>query len=173
MCRSRSCCSRRWSRTSPRSSSTGNAMRILVTTKVGRSQSRRTVTGQWLRVGRNTSCEVHLADPRVPLEQGMIVYRDGLVYMEGEAGSQVATRRSVRSHRMHYGEPLEIGPYRVEMTPPPPGYDAALKVELVHPLEATPALVARASELTLGSLGLTKRWAAWLWALATIFVFLV
>lgn len=148
-------------------------MKILITTKVGRTQSRRTVTGQWLRVGRNTSCEVHLADPRVPLEQGMFVYRDGLVYMEGETGSQVVTRRSVRSERMHYGEPLEIGPYRIEMTPPPPGYDAALKVELVHPLEATPALAARASELTLGSLGLTKRWAAWLWALAVIFIFLV
>ena len=146
-------------------------MKILVTTKAGRQQTRKTVNSEWLRVGRNTSCEIHLPDPRVPLEQGMIVYRDGLVYMEGESGSQVITRRSVRSDRMHYGEPLEVGPYRIEMTPPPPGYDAALKVELVHPLEATPALAARASELTLGSLGLTKRWAAWLWALAVLFAF--
>ena len=148
-------------------------MKILVTTKVGRGQVRKTVSGDWLRVGRNTSCEIHLPDPRVPLEQGMIVYRDGLVYMEGEAGSQVITRRSVRSERMHYGEQIAVGPYRIEMTPPPPGFDAALRVELVHPLEAAPALAARASELTLGSLGLTKRWAAWLWALAVLLIFLV
>src|SRR3954464_7585591 len=148
-------------------------MKILITIKAGRNQTRKTVSGEWLRIGRNTSCEIHLPDPRVPLEQGMIVYRDGLVYMEGEAGSQVITRRSVRSERMHYGEPLEVGPYRIEMTPPPPGYDAALKVELVHPLEAMPALAARSSELTLGSLGLTKRWAAWLWALAVLILFLV
>jgi predicted CXXCH cytochrome family protein len=148
-------------------------MKILVTSKAGRNQTRKTVSSEWLRIGRNTSCEIHLPDPRVPLEQGMIVYRDGLVYMEGEAGSQVITRRSVRSERMHYGEPLEVGPYRIEMTPPPPGYDAALKVELVHPLEAMPALAARSSELTLGSLGLTKRWAAWLWALAVLILFLV
>jgi len=148
-------------------------MKILITTKSGKQKTRKTVSGEWLRVGRNTSCEVHLPDPRVPLEQGMIVYRDGLVYMEGEGGSQVITRRSVRSERMHYGEPLEVGPYRIQMMPPPPGYEASLRVELVHPLEATPALAARASELTLGSLGLTKRWAAWLWGLAVIFVFFV
>src|SRR5437868_1494353 len=172
-CRSPSCCSPRSRSTWSRSSSTGSAMKILITTKAGRQQTRKTVNSDWLRVGRNTSCEIHLPDPRVPLEQGMIVYRDGLVYMEGESGSQVITRRSVRSERMHYGEPVEVGPYRIQMTPPPPGYDAALRVELVHPLEATPALAARASELTLGSLGLTKRWAAWLWALAVIFIFLV
>src|SRR4029079_4286869 len=102
-CRSPSCCSRPSRCTWPRSSSTGRAMKILVTTRVGRQQSRKTVNSEWRRVGRNTSCEIHLPDPRVPLEQGMIVYRDGLVYMEGEAGSQVITRRSVRSERMHDG----------------------------------------------------------------------
>ena len=57
-------------------------MKILVTTKVGRGQVRKTVSGDWLRVGRNTSCEIHLPDPRVPLEQGMIVNREGLVYID-------------------------------------------------------------------------------------------
>ena len=56
-----------------------------------------------MRVGRNASCEIHLPDPRIALEQGMIVNRDGLVYIEGEAGSQNITRKTVRSVRMKPG----------------------------------------------------------------------
>ena len=147
-------------------------MKILVTTRSGpRSQTRKTVNADWLRVGRNAACEIHLPDPRVPLDQAMIVNRDGLVYLEGESGSQNITRKSVRSVRLRYGQPIDVGPYRIESQPPPPGYEGALLVELVHPLGASTGLASR--ELTLSSLGLTKRWAAWLWALAVLFIFLV
>jgi predicted CXXCH cytochrome family protein len=143
-----------------------------VTTRTGpRSQARKTVNADWLRVGRNAAYEVHLADPRVPLDQGMIVNREGLVYLEGEGGSQNITRKSVRSVRLKHGEPIDIGPYRIESQPPPPGYDGALLVELLHPLEATPGLASR--ELTLASLGFTKRWAAWLWGLTVLLLFLL
>lgn len=148
-------------------------MRVrLVTKSPNRAAAKKTIVGEWLRVGRNASCEIHLPDPRVPLEQGLIVDRDGLVYLEGEAGSQDISRKSVRSVRLKYGEPIELGPYRLALEPAPPGYDACLTLELVRPLEIATDLRARASRLTLGSLGLTKRWAAWAWALMVLALFL-
>jgi hypothetical protein len=130
--------------------------------------SRRTVTADWIRVGRNASCELHLPDPRVPLAQGMIVQRGGLVYLEGEGGSQDITRKSVRSVRLKVGEPIEIGPYRVQAQAAPEGFDGAILVELVRPLEIAPELASRTSRLTLASLGLSKRGVAWALALAVL-----
>jgi predicted CXXCH cytochrome family protein len=151
-------------------------MRILVVVRAGgRVHSKKTVDATWLRVGRNASCEVHLPDPRVALEQGLITHPDsGFLYVEGEGvGSQNTTRMAVRSVRLKAGEPIEIGPYRLELQPAPRGYDGALQLELVHPLEVPEDLAGRTSNLTLGSLGMSKRWAAWLWAFAVIALFLL
>ena len=73
-------------------------MRILLLTRAGeRIVARKSVTGEWLRVGRNASCEIHLPDPRVALEQGLITRPDeGFVYSEGEAGSHSVSRKAVR-----------------------------------------------------------------------------
>jgi predicted CXXCH cytochrome family protein len=144
----------------------------LVARSAQRAPVKRTVQAEWLRVGRNASCEIHLADPRVPLEHGMIVDRDGLVYLEGEGGSQNITRKSVRSIRLVPGEPLEVGPYHLTLQPAPPGFDASIAVELVRPLEAGEAMSSRTGRLTLGSIGLTRRWAAWVWGFTVLAVFL-
>ena len=141
-------------------------MKVLVSTRgAGRNPVKKTVQAEWLRVGRNASCEIHLPDPRVALEHGMVVNREGLVYIEGEAGSQDITRKSVRSVRLNPGVAIEIGPYRIEAQAAPPGYDGALAVELVRAPRAAADLAARTAELTLGSLGFTKRWAAWVWGI--------
>ncbi|HEX5130267.1 MAG TPA: hypothetical protein VFV90_11000, partial [Usitatibacter sp.] len=147
---------------------------LLVTRANGRIQAKRTIAGEWLRVGRNASCEIHLPDPRVALEEGMITRPDeDLRYVEGEAGAQSITRKGVRQVRMRRGESIAVGPYRIEVQAPPAGeYDATLVLELVHPREATGDFSTRASRLTLGSLGLTKRWAAWLWGLMVLALFL-
>jgi len=123
--------------------------------------ARKTVTAHWVRVGRNASCELHLPDPRIALEQGMIADRDGLVYIEGESGSQNITRKAVRSTRLKPGQPIEVGPYRIVALEPPEGYDAAICVERLRPPEVAPDLRSRTSHLTLASLGLPKRGAAW------------
>ena len=123
--------------------------------------ARRTIVADWIRVGRDAACEIYLPDPRVPLAQGMIVERAGLVYIEGEAGSQDITRKTVRSVRLKAGEPIEIGPYRIESIAAPEGYDGALRVELVRPLPRGDDLAARASRTTLASAGLSKRAIAW------------
>ena len=141
-------------------------MKVLVISRApGRAPARKVVEGEWLRVGRNASCEIHLPDPRVALEHGMVVNRDGLVYLEGEAGSQNITRKSVRSVRLDPGAAIDIGPYRIEAQPAPEGYDGALDVVLARAPQAVADLAARTAHLTLGSLGFTKRWAAWVWGI--------
>jgi predicted CXXCH cytochrome family protein len=128
---------------------------------------------EWIRVGRNASCEIHLPDPRIALEQGMIVNRDGLVYIEGEAGSHDITRKTVRSVRMKPGEALDIGPYRLESVAAPEGFDGAVSVELARPLETAADLGSRTARKTLASLGFSKRSVAWAGALAILVLYLV
>lgn len=152
-------------------------MKLLIVMRTPRAggraaQTKKTVTSDWVRVGRNASCEIHLPDPRVALEQGMIVNRDGPVYIEGEGGSQDITRKSVRSVRLKPGEPIDIGPYRLEALPTPEGYDGAVAVELVRPSAIAPDLASRTSKTTLASIGMTKRRAAWLAALVILILFL-
>jgi len=134
---------------------------------------RKTVSAEWVRIGRNASCEIHLADPRIALEQGMIVNRGGPVYLEGEAGAQDISRKSVRSVRMAPGEPLDIGPYRIEVLPTPAGYDAAVSVTLMRPRDTIADLGSRTARRTLASLGFSKRGAAWVGLLAILAAFLV
>lgn len=147
---------------------------LLVTRAEGRVQSKKVIVADWLRVGRNASCEIHLPDPRVPLAQGMITHPDqGFLYVEGEAGSQSISRTAVRQVRMEVGVPIDIGPYRLERKTAPEGFDGQFDLDLASPPEAAAGLASRATQLTLGSLGLTKRWAAWLWALVVLGAFLV
>jgi predicted CXXCH cytochrome family protein len=136
--------------------------------------AKKTVQADWVRVGRNASCEVYLPDPRIALEQGLIVDRDGLVYIEGEgAGSgKSTTRRAVSSVRLQEGEPIEVGPYRLERVAAPPGYDGAISVELVRQAEITKDLASRTSARTLASLSLSKRWASWILGGAVLVLFL-
>jgi len=149
-------------------------VKVLLTIRAGgRVQSKKPVSADWLRVGRNASCEIHLPDPRVALEQGMVTRPDeGFMYVAGEAGASDISRKGVRQVRLAPGEPVDIGPYRMELLPPPSAdYDAAIQLDLVRPLEAASDLATRSSQLTLGSLGLTKRGAAWLWALIVLGLF--
>jgi predicted CXXCH cytochrome family protein len=129
------------------------------------TQTKKIVTADWIRVGRNASCELHLPDPRIALEQGMIVDRDGLVYLEGEGGSHNITRKSVRAVRLKPGEPIDVGPYRIEALPKPEGYDGAISVEMMRPAELTADLESRTSRTTLAAVGASKRRTAWTLAL--------
>lgn len=127
----------------------------------GKPASRRVVEGDWLRVGRNASCEIHLPDPRIALEQGLIVDRGGPVYVEGEAGSQDVTRKTVHATRLERDRALAIGPYRLTSVAPPAGCDAAFTIDLVDAPTLPPDLASRTGKRTLASLGLGRRFTAW------------
>jgi hypothetical protein len=152
---------------------------LLITQTRSRSgkplQQKREVQGDFLRVGRAASSEIHLPDPRVALNQGMITLRDGLAYSEGDAAAAshaATTRRAVRSVRLKPGATVNVGPYRFTGVEAPEGYDAAISIELVKPLaEAASGLETRAGRLTLASLGVPKRWVAWALAIAVVAAF--
>jgi predicted CXXCH cytochrome family protein len=145
--------------------------------RAGRTvQVRKEVTADWVRVGRNASSEVLLADPRIALNQGLIVDRNGPVYTEGEMGTMTSTtRKAVRSVRLAPGTSIDVGPYKITAVPAPDGYSGAITVELVRPADnVAPEFLARAKTLTLASLGLPKRWLALaLFAAVAIFLFLL
>ena len=88
-------------------------MKLLVITqsrnRAGRTvQVRKDVNADWVRVGRNASSEVMLADPRIALSQGLIVDRNGPVYTEGEMGTSTSTtKKAVRSVRLSPGTSIE------------------------------------------------------------------
>ncbi len=139
-------------------------------------QIRKEVSADWVRVGRSAASEVLLADPRIALNQGLIVDRNGPVYTEGEMGTTTSTtRKAVRSVRLAPGTSVDVGPYRLTAIPAPAGYTGAITVELARPPENTaPEFLARAGRLTLASLGLPKRLAAIaLFAFVAIAFFLV
>lgn len=139
-------------------------------------QVRKDVNADWVRVGRSAASEVLLADPRIALNQGLIVDRNGPVYTEGEMGTSTSTtKKAVRSVRLSPGTSIDVGPYRITAVPAPAGYSGAITVELVRPPDDTvPEFVARARKLTLASLGLSKRAAALaLFALVAIVFFLL
>jgi predicted CXXCH cytochrome family protein len=142
-------------------------------------QQKRLVQGDWIRVGRAASCEIHLADPRVALNQGLIMDRGGIVYSEGEAGlvnPGSTTRKAVKSVRLKPGSSIDVGPYKFTAIEPPPGYDGAITIELVRPLEAATAgdIRARATKLSLASLRIPKRAVAWgLLVLVAVVFFLI
>lgn len=137
-------------------------MKLLILQRTpGKPTLRKVVEGDWLRVGRNASCEIHLPDARIALEQGLIVNRDGPVYVEGEGGSQNITRKAVHAVRMKPGQSVEIGPYRLEAIVPPTGFDAAITVHPPAAAEAEAGTAGRMSRRTLESIGLGKRPLAW------------
>ncbi|MGE5097776.1 MAG: hypothetical protein ACM3SO_21745 [Betaproteobacteria bacterium] len=148
---------------------------VLLYRAPGKPQVRKVIQGEWLRVGRNASCEVHLPDARIALEQGLIVNRDGPVYIEGEAGSQNITRKTVHQLRLKPGTVLEIGPYRLEAVQATGGFDAAIAIELAAPPapEVAGDLASRTSRRSLASLGLSKRELAWALFAMVLLVFLV
>ena len=147
----------------------------------GGGSTKKTVAGQILRVGRNASCEIHLPDPRIALELGMVMPRGGdLVLVEGEKLASTATHtathssthRKIRTRRLHLGTPIDVGPYIVERVAPPVGYDVALRIELERPPEIGADLASRTSKRTLASLAIPKRWAAWALLIGVIVAFL-
>jgi predicted CXXCH cytochrome family protein len=139
----------------------------------GKPAARKVIEGDWLRVGRNASCEIHLPDPRIALEQGLIVNRDGPVYVEGEGGSQNITRKAVHAVRMKPGQSVDIGPYRLEAVAAPAGFDGAITIHRLAAAEPEAATAGRTSRRTLESVGLGKRPIAWALFALVLAAFLV
>jgi predicted CXXCH cytochrome family protein len=152
---------------------------LLVTQSIGHSgkprQTRRTIEALAFRVGREAGSEIHLADKRVALQEGIISNRGGAVFTRGEGKPGTGTtRKAVSSVRMKEGQPLNVGPYQLTALAAPAGYDLAIRLEMVAAEDPATAFGERAGRRTLAALGLPKRGAAWvLVLLVTAFALLI
>jgi predicted CXXCH cytochrome family protein len=84
-----------------------------------------------VRFGRGTDNDVPLSDIRVELAAAMLSARDGTFVVETLSGAPLRVNgRSVQIAPVRSGDEILIGPYRIQITEPPAGCDAALSVEL-------------------------------------------
>jgi predicted CXXCH cytochrome family protein len=133
----------------------------------------RRVDAMQLRFGRGTGNEVQLPDIRVDLAAAALFPHSGVLTIEALGPSPLRVNgRSTRSASIGLGDEILIGPYRIQLSEPPPGCDAALLIELAQP--SGDALARLMSQARIGGKGAAfgKRAAAWTGFLIIGFVFL-
>lgn len=97
-------------------------------------RDQRRISGSILNIGRGTQCQVHLPDPRVALTHGRITVTEEGAVIEGEPGQMQINGRAVQRIKLAVGDRIEVGPYLLQIEPPPKGIPLALSVTLVNPL---------------------------------------
>jgi hypothetical protein len=120
------------------------------------------VTGPSIRFGRGTNNEVPLPDIRAELAAAALSQRTEGLFIEqlGDAPLRV-NGGSTGAARVGPGDEILIGPYKVVLSEPPDGLDAALSVELVQPLGDALQRLMTVSRLRLDQTHLSKRRASW------------
>jgi hypothetical protein len=144
---------------------------ITFLTSRGSATMRRSVrvSAESLRFGRGTGNEVPLADLRVPLAAAELSQRVGGLSI-GQTGDLPlrVNGRSARNANVGPGDEIGIGPYRVMLSEPPEGLDAALSVELVQPMGDALDRILRHSRIGLEQTHLSRRRASWALFLALL-----
>src|SRR6516165_10257676 len=120
------------------------------------------VSGESIRFGRGTDSEVPLPDIRVELAAAALSQRAEGLFIEKLGDAPLLVRgSSTVSERVAPGDEILIGPYKVVLTEPPAGVDAALSVELMQPLGDTLQRLTAGSRLRLDQTHWSKRGASW------------
>ena len=127
-----------------------------------------------LRFGRGPDNEVHLPDPRIPMNQATLHRRDGRLQLEAFGHARVTIDGAeVRAGEVGVGSVIELGPYRVEVVEPPGNVDVAVTIELVHPLGHGADEILQRSTISLAAAGVSPRKMSWALALIVLLLFLV
>lgn len=122
-------------------------MKILLVTitrnKKGQiARSERTISVDFLRIGRGADCALHLPDPRVALHHASIRSAEtGLHYIDAADGLLMFDGSFERSGRLEDNRQIVLGPYEIAVLPTPAGHDLALSLELADPLKDSVAEV--------------------------------
>ncbi|MGC2201711.1 MAG: cytochrome c3 family protein [Stellaceae bacterium] len=120
------------------------------------------VTGQSIRFGRGTGNEVQLADIRVELAAAALSQRtDGLYIERLGDGLLRVNGGSTAAARVGPGDEILIGPYKIVLSAPPEGLDAALSVELVQPPGDALRRLTTESRVRLDQTRVNKRVISW------------
>jgi hypothetical protein len=141
-------------------------MKVEVTTLTRRGgtsiRRSRTVEADRLRFGRAPDSEVRLEDLRIELQAAALSERGGQLTIERLGSSPVLLNgRPVETAAVGPRDQIDIGPCHIEITEPPPEFDAAFDLELT---QQAGDVVAELEGQTRGlqTTGLSKRAASWI-----------
>ncbi|HWB47917.1 MAG TPA: cytochrome c3 family protein [Stellaceae bacterium] len=119
-------------------------------------------SGPRIGLGRGTDNAVPLADIRVGLHIAALVPREGGIAIEKLGSSPlIINGDSVDYARLNPGDEILLGPYRIEILPPPEGCDGAIQIELVQPMGAALERLSAGARIGLERTGASKRIYAW------------
>jgi hypothetical protein len=121
-----------------------------------------TVTAATIRFGRGTDNEVALPDIRVSLTAAALRQRPDGLFIERLGDSSLRVNgETTGAALVGPGDEILIGPYKIVLSSPPEGLDAALSVELVQTMGDTLQRLVAGSRIGLDRTRLSKRRASW------------
>ena len=121
------------------------------------------VTGESIRFGRGTDNEVPLPDIRVELTAAALRERPEGLFIERLGNSPLRVNgETTGAALVGPGDEILIGPYKIVLSNPPDGLDAALSVELVQGVGDSLQRLMAESRIGLDQTGLSKRRASWI-----------
>ena len=134
-----------------------------------------TATGETIRFGRGTGNEVPLPDIRVELTAAVLRQRSDGLSIERLGDSLLRVNGGTTGATVvGPGDEILIGPYKIVLSSPPDGLDAALSVELVQGVGDSLQRLMAESRIGLDQTGLSKRRTSWmLFAALTILCLVV
>src|SRR4051812_5298689 len=118
----------------------------------------RRVSADRVQFGRGTDKEVPLTDIRIGLDAMALQLQDGRPVVQKLGATPLRVNgRPVETAPIAPGDKIDLGPYRLEVTEPPEGCDAAMSIELVQPLGDALDRLRRHAHIGLQASGLSKR----------------
>lgn len=116
------------------------------------------LTGDSIKIGRGSACQIHLPDHRVSLLHATVMRSvDGKLQIEAAHDALLSINGYLqRTALLGLGSEVGIGPYRLTVESIVEDADITLQVEIPEPL-IKPSNEHRAAPLTLASLGISKR----------------
>jgi len=132
------------------------------------------VSGDPMRFGRGTDCEVFLPDPRVANAHAEITLRTGGPHIEalGDAELRVNGNRT-RAGTLKVGDVVGLGPYDIILVQPEGTANLAITVELARPLGDVLASLQARSRTSLNDTFLSRRGFSWAGFAAVVAIFFV
>jgi predicted CXXCH cytochrome family protein len=116
-----------------------------------------------VQLGRGTDNEVSLQDIRVGLHAAALVARDDGVAIEKlGAAPLIVNGQNRESALLRVGQEIILGPYKIDVTAPPEGCDAALQIELAQQPDAAGERMREGAGIGLEHTGANKRLASWI-----------
>src|SRR5690242_7049764 len=152
-------------------------MKVEVTTLTRRGgtaiRRSRTVEADRLRFGRAPDSEIRLDDLRIELQAAALSRPGSQLTLERLGSLPVLVNgRPVETAAVKPGDTIDIGPCRVEISEPPPDFDAAFSYEMLQ--SAGDALGQLEAETRgLQTTGLSKRLSSWVAFLVIFLLFLI